>query len=53
MGNKNSLAIVATVLAILGIVWQAAIQWEELQGRVRILEKSQQFYHGDVPKEAK
>lgn len=53
MGNKNALAIVATVLAILGIVWQAAIQWEELQGRVRILERSQTYFHGDVPKEAK
>ena len=53
MPKASGLAYVATVLALLGIVWQAAIQWQELTDRVRILEKEATFFHGPIPKEAK
>ncbi len=39
MGVNRTLATVATVLALLGIVWTAALQWQALSDRVGALEK--------------
>ena len=52
MGLNRTLGTVATVLALLGIVWTAALQWQSLTDRVTSLEKEASFYHGAPPKEA-
>lgn len=53
MGLNRTLATVATILALLGIVWTAALQWQALSDRVLALEKTELFYHGELPKESK
>ena len=51
MTTNRVLGIVATVLAILSIVWTTALQWQSLTDRVTQLEKENVYLHGhvDVP----
>lgn len=51
--KSNALAYVATVLALLGILWTAAEQWGDIKARVAELERADHFYHGETPKEIK
>lgn len=53
MSTNRVLGIVATVLAILSIVWTTALQWQALTDRVAALEKAETYYHGELPKESK
>lgn len=55
MDKSNTLAYVATVLAILGILWTAAEQWGDMKARIKALEDVEHYLHGDVrpPKELK
>lgn len=42
------IAIVALVLSLIGIVWTAAEKWGDIQARVRHLEDTQNYLHGDI-----
>ena len=48
MGLNRTLATAATVLALLGIVWTAAIQWQALQDRVTAIERENLYMRGTI-----
>lgn len=48
MPKPSALAYVGTILALVGILWQAATKWQELQDRVGHLEKTEQYLHGTI-----
>ena len=41
-------AYVGAALALLGLAWQAAGAWFDLQHRIARLEEQQRFSHGDL-----
>ncbi len=48
MAKASTLSYVATVLALLGLLWTAATQWQELKDRVGHLEKINDYLHGTI-----
>lgn len=48
MTTNRVLGVVATVLAILSIVWTTALQWQSLTDRVTQLEKENVYLHGRI-----
>ena len=47
--SPSWLAYVATVLAVVSILWTAAEQWGDMKARIKALEAKQTFLHGDFP----
>ena len=41
---------VSVALAVLGLIWTAAREWQALQDRVSQNEQRIIYYHGDFPK---
>ena len=50
--RPSVLAYGGLLLALLGLLWTAATQWQHLQDRVTALEREQTYLHGtfEVPK---
>ncbi len=46
--TTTALAIAAFILSIVGLTWTAAEKWGDLQARVRHLEATTQYLHGDI-----
>lgn len=46
--TTTALAIAAFVLSLIGLVWTAAEKWGDVQARVRHLEETQNYLHGDI-----